>query len=214
MISRNCGSQYLAPSINACHVGWMNELSCSTVGCGTRRGIADEVDPELAGVGFGAVGVGLGRRCQVDEILLEAQHVELALPRPLGGEHHAVPSLAEHVGDRCNCSSVRTFSGMKRNVRDVLMTSSACVTWSGRDQVGAMLRTLVNPATGLVIESIADATPGEVGAKVTAAVKAGAEWRALPRSVRSSCTGSPIWWSSTPTSSLDWSSRRPASRGR
>jgi betaine-aldehyde dehydrogenase len=44
-----------------------------------------------------------------------------------------------------------------------------------------MLRTLVNPATGLAIESIADATPGEVGAKVAAAAKAGAEWgRALP----------------------------------
>ena len=44
-----------------------------------------------------------------------------------------------------------------------------------------MLRTLVNPATGLAIDSIADATPGEVSAKVIAAGKAGAEWgRALP----------------------------------
>src|SRR5262245_54378384 len=44
-----------------------------------------------------------------------------------------------------------------------------------------MLRMLVNPATGLAIESIADATPGEVAAKVIAAAKAGAEWgRALP----------------------------------
>ena len=44
-----------------------------------------------------------------------------------------------------------------------------------------MLRTLVNPATGHAIDSIADATPGEVSAKVTAAAKAGAEWRrALP----------------------------------
>jgi acyl-CoA reductase-like NAD-dependent aldehyde dehydrogenase len=56
-----------------------------------------------------------------------------------------------------------------------------CVTGSERGEVGAMLRTLVNPATGLAIESIADATPGEVGAKVAAAAKAGAEWgRALP----------------------------------
>ena len=44
-----------------------------------------------------------------------------------------------------------------------------------------MLRTLVNPATGHAIDSIADAMPGEVSAKVTAAGKAGAEWgRALP----------------------------------
>jgi betaine-aldehyde dehydrogenase len=44
-----------------------------------------------------------------------------------------------------------------------------------------MLRSLVNPATGLVFDSIPDATPGEVGAKVAAAAKAGAEGgRALP----------------------------------
>lgn len=44
-----------------------------------------------------------------------------------------------------------------------------------------MLRTLINPASGLAIDSIADATPGEVSAKVTAAAKAGVEWgRALP----------------------------------
>ena len=44
-----------------------------------------------------------------------------------------------------------------------------------------MLRNLVNPATGLAIEAIADATPGEVGAKVAAATKAAADWeRALP----------------------------------
>jgi betaine-aldehyde dehydrogenase len=44
-----------------------------------------------------------------------------------------------------------------------------------------MLRTLVNPATGSAIDSIADATPGEVAAKAAAAAKAGAEWgRALP----------------------------------
>jgi betaine-aldehyde dehydrogenase len=43
-----------------------------------------------------------------------------------------------------------------------------------------MLRTLVNPATGVAIDSIADSSPGEVSAKVTAAAKAGAEWgRAL-----------------------------------
>ena len=43
-----------------------------------------------------------------------------------------------------------------------------------------MLRTLVNPATGVAIDSIADSSPGEVSAKVTAAAKAGADWgRAL-----------------------------------
>src|SRR6476659_7276242 len=44
-----------------------------------------------------------------------------------------------------------------------------------------MLRTLVNPATGVTIESINDSSPGEVSAKVTAAAKAGDDWgRALP----------------------------------
>ena len=32
MISCSCGWQYIAPSIRACHVGWMKPVSCSMVG--------------------------------------------------------------------------------------------------------------------------------------------------------------------------------------
>ena len=32
MMSRNCGSQYIAPSMSACHVGLIKVSSCSIVG--------------------------------------------------------------------------------------------------------------------------------------------------------------------------------------
>src|SRR5262245_53800300 len=56
-----------------------------------------------------------------------------------------------------------------------------CVTGAGRGETGAMLRTLVNPATGRELDAIADATPGELAAKVAAAGKAAEDWgRSLP----------------------------------
>ena len=59
-----------------------------------RRRLHDEVGPELAGVLLA-----LGRRREVDEILLEAERFQAALPRRFGGEHDAVPALLEHLAD-------------------------------------------------------------------------------------------------------------------
>jgi len=59
-----------------------------------RRRLGDEVDPELA-----RVLVALGRRREIDEILLETQRLEFPLPRRLGREHDAVPPPFEHLAD-------------------------------------------------------------------------------------------------------------------
>ncbi|MFD2355008.1 hypothetical protein ACFSTC_45735 [Nonomuraea ferruginea] len=59
------------------------------------RGVADEVLPELA-----RVLLLLGRRREVDQVLLEPERLELALPRRLGGEDDAVAAAAEDVADR------------------------------------------------------------------------------------------------------------------
>ena len=60
------------------------------------RGLADEVDPELAGI---LVAVTLGRGSEVDEVLLEPERLELALPRRLGGEDDPVTALLEDLAD-------------------------------------------------------------------------------------------------------------------
>ena len=57
-------------------------------------GLGHEVDPELAGVL-----VALGRRCEVDQILFEAERLQATSPRRLGREDDPVPSLLEHLAD-------------------------------------------------------------------------------------------------------------------
>ena len=96
-ISRSCGSQYIAPSISACHVGCMKVASCSIVGLRNSGAVsrmksfqnwpASPVSPSVRG------------RCQVDEVLLEAERGEPALPRRLGGEHDPVAASAQDVAD-------------------------------------------------------------------------------------------------------------------
>ena len=60
-----------------------------------RRGAGDELLPERPGVLRGL----FRGRGQVDQVLLEAERLEPALPRSLGREHHPVPAAAQHVAD-------------------------------------------------------------------------------------------------------------------
>jgi hypothetical protein len=94
-----------------------------------RRRVADEVDPELAGVRFDTVGVAFGRRGEVDQVLLEAQRLELALPRTFGGEYDAVASLAEDVADADAVvgRSVRALRHEQERARGVHASLSVCV---------------------------------------------------------------------------------------
>ena len=62
-----------------------------------RRGVADEVLPELAGVLGGCVR--RGRRRQVHEVLDEAERLQPTVPRRLGREHDAMASSPEDVAD-------------------------------------------------------------------------------------------------------------------
>src|SRR5262249_34681792 len=61
-----------------------------------RRGVPDEVLPELPGILAGRVRAG---RRQVDEILLEAKPLQLPAPRRFGREDDPVATAAQHVTD-------------------------------------------------------------------------------------------------------------------
>ena len=94
-ISSRRGCTYFAPSISAWVVGWMKRLELLDGGrAEDRRGVADEVLPELARH------LGLCRgRAEAHEALLEAARLERAGKRLLEDEHHAVPLLAQHLAD-------------------------------------------------------------------------------------------------------------------
>ena len=82
----------------------MKPSSCSIVGLAEHRaGVADEVLPELAGLLLG-----LGRRREPHQPLLEALLLERAGERLLDHEHHPVPAPPAAPG-RCrrSCSSAR-----------------------------------------------------------------------------------------------------------
>ena len=70
-----------------------------------RRGAGDELLPERPGVlpalirVLAWVGWPAGRRGEVNQVLLEAERLQPALPRGLGREHHAVPAAAQHIAD-------------------------------------------------------------------------------------------------------------------
>ncbi len=81
--------------MNACHVGSRNE--CELLDrrlAELRRGLADEVLPELAG----DLGL-LGRGREAYRRLLEAFRLERSGERLLHDEHDAVPALPEDVPD-------------------------------------------------------------------------------------------------------------------
>ena len=61
-----------------------------------RRRLGDEVGPELPGVLRAGV---LRWRSEVDEVLLEAQRLQTALPRRLGGEHDPMAAPLEDLAD-------------------------------------------------------------------------------------------------------------------
>jgi hypothetical protein len=67
--------------------GGLGELRCRLV---------DEVDPELTGRLLFRVRVGFG---QVDEVLDEAEGLQPAGPRRLGGEHDPMPPVEEHLAE-------------------------------------------------------------------------------------------------------------------
>ncbi len=95
MIWRSRGSAYFAPSIERLvrRVDERRELVAGRLG-ELRRGLVDEVDPELAGRTLGRIGVGLG---EVDQRLDEAVRRQPAGPRRLRGEHHAVTPVEQHL---------------------------------------------------------------------------------------------------------------------
>ena len=64
-----------------------------------RRGVADEVLPELTGIRLRLAGRDLGCGSEIDEILLEPQQRELALPRGLRREHDAVAPFEQYLAD-------------------------------------------------------------------------------------------------------------------
>ena len=59
------------------------------------RGLGDEVGPELSGV---LLAFAFCRFGEVDEFLDEAERLELARPRALGGEHDGVATIAQDGG--------------------------------------------------------------------------------------------------------------------
>ncbi len=75
MISFSCGSQYMAPSISACHVGCMNPVSCSNVdvrntGLVSRMKSVQNCPAACSGASGG------GGRGEVDEVFDEAEWLE------------------------------------------------------------------------------------------------------------------------------------------
>ena len=93
MISVSRSSTYLAPSISAWNVGAMNPSSVLDRRPAEDRAVPDVVLPELAGVL-----VGLGRRAEAHQPLLERCSAS-AGERLLDHEHGAVPAVAQDVGD-------------------------------------------------------------------------------------------------------------------
>ncbi len=79
-----------------------------------RRRVPDEVLPELTRV-LGRR-VGRWRRCQVDEILDEAEGLQPSLPGRLGREHDAMTAPPEHVTDAD--AVVRRAEGRLRHEQD------------------------------------------------------------------------------------------------
>ena len=64
------------------------------------RGLADELLPESSGILLDLLALDrLRGRREIDEVLLEAERCELALPRRLGSEDDTVPALAQDVAD-------------------------------------------------------------------------------------------------------------------
>ncbi len=65
-----------------------------------RRRVADEVLPELPGIGvIGVVSVVGRRRGEVDQVLGKAERREPSFPRRLGGENHVMAAAAQHIAD-------------------------------------------------------------------------------------------------------------------
>ena len=96
--------------MSACQVGGMNVSSCSTVGLRNSGAVSRMKSFQNCPASWLAVALdGLGGRREVDEVLVEAERLEPALPRRLGGEHDAVPALgAARRRSRCTGSSGRT----------------------------------------------------------------------------------------------------------
>ena len=119
MISRSCGSQYLAPSISACHVGCTNVDSCSIVGLRNSGAVSRMKSVQnWPASGSTPLGSGSGGGARSTRSSSKPERLELARPRALGGEHHTMPALG---GARSPIPmqllvGPYALSGMNRNV--------------------------------------------------------------------------------------------------
>src|SRR3954453_16279534 len=101
MISRSCGSQYIAPSIRAWYVGCTNVASWSRVGLANSGAVSAMKSIQNwpagssvgAGVGSGG-GAGVGEVAQVPD---EPIGLDPSRPRRLGREDDPVPLVEQHL---------------------------------------------------------------------------------------------------------------------
>ena len=95
MIAFSWGSQYLAPSISASQIGLVTVSSCSRVDLRYSGAVSRMKSFQNCPASCSS----FGRRREVDQVLLESQGLQFALPGGLSGENDAVSALTKNVTD-------------------------------------------------------------------------------------------------------------------